>query len=52
MRLIAESRSISSIQASKDRIKIKFINKEHTTIKTPTKLEDFPSRIKEELLNI
>ena len=52
IRLIAESLSISSIQASRDRIKIMYINKEQITMKTPSKLEDFPSRIKEELLNI
>ena len=52
IRLIAESLSISSIQASRDRIKVMYINKEQITMKTPSKLEDFPSRIKEELLNI
>ena len=52
IRLIAENQSIASIQASEDKIKIKFINKEQVIMKAPSKIENFPSRIKEEVLNI
>jgi len=52
IRIIAEAQSISSIRASKDRIKIKFINKGHIDIKTPRKIRNFPSRIKKELVNV